>query len=251
MLDEDVETGEPENYLIVGVDNAAGLPGSDPVHIGRDPTLHSDTIMILRTDPASAGPLLSLPRDLFVPIPGTGTAHQHRHRAGRRPLLIRTIGENFGIPIHHYVQVNFAAFRGLVDAIDGVPIYVPRPAQGRGDRPRPPRRGLPDARPHRGAVVRALPPLRGAHRLPLGRGPRSDIGRIARQQDFIRRALTRAIDRGARNPGRSTSSSTSGWTASPSTVSSRPATSSTWAPGSGPSTPTACRPTPWPARRTR
>ena len=37
VLDEDVETGEPENYLIVGIDNAAGLPGSDPVHIGRDP----------------------------------------------------------------------------------------------------------------------------------------------------------------------------------------------------------------------
>ena len=37
VLDDDVETGEPENYLIVGIDNAAGLPGSDPVHIGRIP----------------------------------------------------------------------------------------------------------------------------------------------------------------------------------------------------------------------
>ena len=149
------------------------------------------------------------------------------------------------------MQVNFAAFRGLVDAIDGVPIYVPRPA-----RDEETGLDLPDVGCRMLDPTEALSYVRSRHYEELigsrwVEDPRSDIGRIARQQDFIRRALTRAIDRGARNPGRSTSSSTSGWTASPSTVSSRPATSSTWAPGSGPSTPTACRPTPWPARRTR
>ena len=159
--------------------------------------------MILRTDPASRrAALLSLPRDLFVPIPGTGTSRRINIaiEQGGAPLLIRTIGENFGIPIHHYVQVDFASFRGLVEAIDGVPIYVPARAR-RGDRSRPARRRLPHAGPDRGARLRPLPPLRGADRLAVGRGPRSDIGRIARQQDFIRRALSRAIDRGARNPG--------------------------------------------------
>jgi LCP family protein required for cell wall assembly len=204
VLDEDVETGEPENYLIVGVDNAAGLPGSDPVHIGRDPTLHSDTIMILRTDPASRrAALLSLPRDLFVPIPGTGTSRRINIaiEQGGAPLLIRTIGENFGIPIHHYVQVNFAAFRGLVDAIDGVPIYVPRPA-----RDEETGLDLPDVGCRMLDPTEALSYVRSRHYEELigsrwVEDPRSDIGRIARQQDFIRRALTRAIDRGARNPG--------------------------------------------------
>ncbi|MGH9235697.1 MAG: hypothetical protein ACRD0R_20455, partial [Acidimicrobiales bacterium] len=53
VLDQPAESGEPENYLIVGIDSAAGLPADDSVRIGRDATLRSDTIMILRTDPAT------------------------------------------------------------------------------------------------------------------------------------------------------------------------------------------------------
>jgi hypothetical protein len=99
------------------------------------------------------------------------------------------------------VQVDFASFRGLVEAIDGVPIYVPLPARDdetgldlgeMGCRMLDPTEAL--------AYVRS----RHYEELIGGRwveDPRSDLGRIARQQDFIRRALTRAIDRGARNPG--------------------------------------------------
>jgi polyisoprenyl-teichoic acid--peptidoglycan teichoic acid transferase len=205
VLDEQVDTGEPENYLIVGIDNPGDLPGDDPVRIGRDPTLHSDTIMILRIDPASRrAALLSLPRDLFVPIPGTGTSRRINVaiELGGAQLLIRTINENFGIPIHHYVQVDFASFRGLVDAIDGVSVYLPAPA-------RDPAVGLDLGE---GPGCRKLDPtealayVRSRHYEEYIGGrwvedPRSDLGRIARQQDFIRRALSRAIDRGARNPG--------------------------------------------------
>ena len=204
ILDEPTESGGPENYLIVGIDSAAGLPGNDPVRIGRDVTLHSDTIMILRIDPASErAALLSLPRDLFVPIPGTGTSRRINIAVeqGGAPLLIKTIGENFGIPINHYVQVDFASFRGLVDAIDGVPVYIPRPA-------RDAQVGLdfPDPGCHMLDPDEALAYVRSRHYQELIDGrwvedARSDLGRIARQQDFIRRALSRAIDRGARNPG--------------------------------------------------
>jgi polyisoprenyl-teichoic acid--peptidoglycan teichoic acid transferase len=204
ILDEPTKSGGPENYLIVGIDSASGLPGNDPVRIGRDVTLHSDTIMILRIDPASErAALLSLPRDLFVPIPGTGTSRRINIAVeqGGAPLLIRTIGENFGIPINHYVQVDFASFRGLVDAIDGVPIYVPRPA-------RDAQVGLdfPVAGCRMLDPEQALAYVRSRHYQELINGrwvedARSDLGRIARQQDFIRRALSRAIDRGARNPG--------------------------------------------------
>jgi polyisoprenyl-teichoic acid--peptidoglycan teichoic acid transferase len=204
VLDEEAETGEPQNYLIVGIDNADNLPGGDPVRIGRDSTLHSDTIMILRTDPASRrAALLSLPRDLFVPIPGTGTSRRINVaiEQGGAPLLIRTIGENFGIPVHHYVQVDFASFRELVEAIDGVPIYVPRPA-----RDEETGLDLPDVGCRMLDPTEALAYVRSRHYEELigsrwVEDPRSDIGRIARQQDFIRRALSRAVDRGARNPG--------------------------------------------------
>jgi len=204
ILDEPTQSGGPENYLIVGIDSAAGLPGNDPVRIGRDVTLHSDTIMILRIDPESErAALLSLPRDLFVPIPGTGTSRRINIAVeqGGAPLLIKTIGENFGIPINHYVQVDFASFRGLVDAIDGVPVYIPRPA-------RDAQTGLdfPDPGCHMLNADEALAYVRSRHYQELIDGrwvedARSDLGRIARQQDFIRRALSRAIDRGARNPG--------------------------------------------------
>jgi anionic cell wall polymer biosynthesis LytR-Cps2A-Psr (LCP) family protein len=133
VLDESVESGEPENYLIVGIDSAAGLPEDDTVRIGRDPTLRSDTIMILRTDPASRrAALLSMPRDLWLRLAdGTNARINLAIQRGGAPLLIRTIAENFAIPIHHYVQVDFASFRGLVDAIDGVPVPIPYPARDR------------------------------------------------------------------------------------------------------------------------
>lgn len=203
VLDEAPESGEPQNYLIVGIDSAANLPGNDTVRVGRDPTLRSDTIMILRTDPASGrAALLSLPRDLYVRhADGTNARINLAIQRGGAPLLIRTIDQNFAIPIHHYVQVDFASFRGLVDAIDGVPVPIPFPA-------RDTESGLdiPEGGCHTLDPTEALAYVRSRHYQQQVDGEweqdmRSDIGRIDRQQDFIRRALGRAIDRGARNPG--------------------------------------------------
>jgi LCP family protein required for cell wall assembly len=205
VLDEASDSGGPENYLVVGIESAEGLDPDDPVRIGRAGAGKSDTIMILRIDPRERGAkLLSLPRDLWVPIAGTG--HSRKINAaveiGGAPLLIRTIDGNFGIDIHHYVQVDFAAFRELVEAIDGVPIYFPYPARDR-------KTGL-NIRPT-GCVtlgpVQALAFVRsrtyeqlidGEWEVDLGL---PDIGRIGRQQAFIRKALSRASERGARNPG--------------------------------------------------
>jgi LCP family protein required for cell wall assembly len=204
VLDTPSRSGGPQNYLIVGVDSAADLAGDDPVRIGRGPVLHSDTIMVLRIDPATRrAALLSIPRDIFAPIPGTGTSRRINIaiEQGGAPLLIRTITENFGIPINHYVQVDFGSFRGLVDAIGGVPVYLPHPA-------RDAETGLdiPQAGCHTLDPVEALSYVRSRRYKEQINGrwvedPRSDLGRIARQQDFIRRALSRAIERGARNPG--------------------------------------------------
>ena len=205
VLDEASDSGGPENYLVVGIESAEGLDPDDPVRIGRAGAGKSDTIMILRIDPRDRGAkLLSLPRDLWVPIAGTG--HSRKINAaveiGGAPLLIRTIDENFGIDIHHYVQVDFAAFRELVDAIDGVPIYFPYPARDRKTGLNIRRTGCVTLDP-----VQALAFVRsrtyeqlidGEWEVDLGL---PDIGRIGRQQAFIRKALSRASERGARNPG--------------------------------------------------
>jgi polyisoprenyl-teichoic acid--peptidoglycan teichoic acid transferase len=201
---EGTDAGDAENYLIVGVDNASGLSSDDPVRRGRDDLSRSDTIMILRIDPGSRqAALLSLPRDLWVPVAGTSTNQRINTmiERGGPQLLIRTIREYFGIRIHHYVQVDFASFQGLVEVVDGVPVYVPRAARDR-------QTGL---NVPRGCVTldpeQALAYVRSRHYEERIDGewvedPRSDLGRIQRQQDFIRRALSRAIDKGARNPRR-------------------------------------------------
>jgi LCP family protein required for cell wall assembly len=202
-LNQTTKKGEPENFLIVGIDSAAGINPNDPINIGRGATNNTDTIMILRVDPGSdKAQLLSLPRDLWVRIAETDY-HEKINAAlatGGPQRLIETIQQNFGIPINHFVQVNFEAFRSLVDAVGGIPIYFPWPARDS----------------HTGLNITKVgcTILDGVQGLAYARSryfqteqdgvwksdPTSDIGRIARQQQFIKLALKRAIAKGARNP---------------------------------------------------
>ena len=206
VLDSPQSSGEPENYLIVGIDNADRLAEDDPIREGRDGLMRSDTIMVLRIDPAEKhASLLSLPRDLWVPYAQTndeGRINTAIQRGDGRPdVLIQVLNDYFGIPIHHYVQVDFRGFRDLVDAVGGVPVYFPYPAKDDNS-------GL--AVFETGCVTldaeQALAYARSRHYEEEIDGewrtdPSSDLGRIRRQQDFIRRALDRAVSRGARNPG--------------------------------------------------
>jgi polyisoprenyl-teichoic acid--peptidoglycan teichoic acid transferase len=202
-LNQPTRKGEPENFLLVGVDSAQGINKNDPINIGRGATQNTDTIMILRVDPGSdKAQLLSLPRDLWVQIADTDY-HEKINSAlatGGPLRLIKTIQQNFGIPINHFVQLDFEAFRSLVNAVGGIPIYFPWPARDL-------HTGL--FVPKAGCVT-----LDGVQGLAYARSryfqieedgvwvsdPTSDIGRIARQQQFIKLALKRAIAKGARNP---------------------------------------------------
>jgi LCP family protein required for cell wall assembly len=203
VLDDKPVSGEPQNILVVGVDDGSGLAAGDPVLIGRGRTLNTDTIMVLRVDPGSGkAALLSFPRDLWVPIAGTSSKAKINSALplGGPERLIQTIQQNFGIPIHHYVQVDFAGFKELVAAIDGVPIYFPWPARDRNT-------GLAVDEP--GCVTldpdQALAFARSRY-FEVREGGRwkfdvsSDWGRINRQQMFIRAAMKRAVAKGIRNP---------------------------------------------------
>ena len=197
---EPVDPGEPQNYLIVGTDSAARLDPNDPAY-RVDEGILSDTIMVLRVDPDQAqAQLLSFPRDLWVSIPNWGESKINAALAAGREALIGTIQENFGIPIHHSVEVDFLGFQDLVAAVDGIPIYFDRPL-------RDTQIGLQIG--HTGCIT--LPPdealdyVRARHLDYYEDGEwkddgSSDLGRISRQQDFIRRAIQRAIDKGVRNP---------------------------------------------------
>ncbi|MCD9623350.1 LCP family protein [Rhabdothermincola salaria] len=201
-LSEPVEGGEPQNVLLVGIDNGDGLEEGDPVLFGRTSSLNTDTIMVLRIDPRTKeAAILSIPRDLYVPLAGGGRDRINAALAlGGPERLIETIRLNFDIPINHYAMVDFAGFRSLVDAVGGVPVYFPWEARDQ-------KTGLFQYDP--GCVT-----LDADQALAFARSrsfeikvdgrwrtdPTGDFGRIDRQQLFITAALEKAVARGVRNP---------------------------------------------------
>jgi LCP family protein required for cell wall assembly len=106
--------------LLLGTDNAdvTGRQGDD----------HSDSIMLMRTDPAHHRMYyLSIPRDIEVPIPGAGTQKINAaFQIGGAALAIKTIHEFTGLPINHVVVVNFEQFKDLIDAVGGIEVNVPQ-----------------------------------------------------------------------------------------------------------------------------
>ncbi len=196
--------GEAQNILIVGTDSADGLPDDDPIRTGRDAGQRTDTLMVLRLDPAAEhAALLSIPRDLYVRISGTRGSSRinNAFQSGGPARLVATITDVLDVPIHHYVEIDFQGFRELVEAVDGVPVYFPTPVRDTHSQLFVPDAGCTVLDP-----VNALGYARSRfyqyqdedgdwHTDPTG-----DLGRISRQQDFIRRALHRAFQRGARNP---------------------------------------------------
>ena len=194
-----------QNYLLVGVDSAAGLDPNDPVRSSRAAVsgLRSDTVMILRVDPASTrAALLSIPRDLYVPIAGTKRSAKINSavQVGGPEGLIDTIKNYFGIPINHYVQVDFFGFGKLVDALDGVPVYFPHPVRDLKSGLNIPEAGCITLDSHNALGFvrsRAYQEYIDGRWRTDGTG---DLGRIKRQQAFIVEALNRAFDRGLRNP---------------------------------------------------
>ena len=203
-LDEEPDGNSAQNYLLVGTDSAERLDPDDPVTNGReDLGILSDTIMLLRVDPDSPqAQLLSFPRDLYVDIPGSGEGKINSAlNSGGQEALIGTIQETFDVPVHHYIQVDFLGFKELVRAIDGVPFFFDTPV-------RDPSTGLFVG--HRGCNTlgpdQALAYARSRHlEFRTAEGDwvldgTADLGRISRQQDFIRRAITRTISEGLRHP---------------------------------------------------
>jgi LCP family protein required for cell wall assembly len=115
------------NLLLMGIDQRGDRQGH----------WRTDTMIIVTIDPdeETVG-MISVPRDLWVPIWGydienrINTAHYYGSYygyPGGGPALARdTVSYNLGIPIHHYVRINFTAFEKLIDEIGGIDVYVER-----------------------------------------------------------------------------------------------------------------------------
>lgn len=91
--------------------------------------VNSDVVMILHLNPNNKTlSILSIPRDLFVPNARTEGANKIDAALYQGPSqLVAAINENLGIPIQHYVVLNFDTFANVVDALGGVKMYFPEP----------------------------------------------------------------------------------------------------------------------------
>jgi LCP family protein required for cell wall assembly len=101
------------------------LIGSDHRWTGQN-GVRSDTVMLVRIDPKRKRvALLSIPRDLYVAIPGHGhdRINEAFHKGGER-LLTRVVRDTFGVRIDHFVEVDFRGFRQLVDDLGGLWLTV-------------------------------------------------------------------------------------------------------------------------------
>jgi LCP family protein required for cell wall assembly len=128
---EAIPTAVPEpngaqNILLVGVD---ARPGEE---VSR-----TDSIVLVHLDPHTGNVgMLSFPRDLWVNIPGYGknrinTAYLTGERKlgpGYGPALLKkTVGELTGLPIDHFVMINFDGFKTVIDSLGGINVDVPKP----------------------------------------------------------------------------------------------------------------------------
>ncbi len=208
----DEAPGDPQNFLLVGSDTRAFVEGGDDAEYfgdeGDSGGQRADTMILVRVDPrAQTAAMVSFPRDLIVTVAGTGQRTRINEAfQGGPPRLIETIQLNFNIPVHHYVQVDFEGFQGLVDAVGGIDLYLPAPVRDR------------DANGNNvsgldinqtGCVTldgfEALSYVRSRHYEEFVDGrwrpdPTADVGRVQRQQKFIRQAVSEALAKGLTNP---------------------------------------------------
>jgi LCP family protein required for cell wall assembly len=195
------------NYLIVGSDSRenvaeegdAGFNGSEDQVAGS----RADTMMLLHLEGGEAQ-MLSIPRDLYVPIACTGdsrkinAAYNTDLDGGGPQCLVDTVTESLGIPVDRYMEVDFVSFAGLVDGLGGITIDFPFPAQDTES-------GL--FVPEAGAIElsgdQALAYVRSRHYQELKDGewvedPRADLGRMERQRAFLTVVIGELSD--TRNP---------------------------------------------------
>lgn len=200
----DDDPDKPMNVLLVGSDSRKNISKAEAKQFGTEKQVggeRSDTIIILHVDPDSEkASVLSIPRDLYIPIAGTNRSDRINTAFENGPeQLITTIKQALGIEIDHYAQVDFNGFRGIVNAIGGVNVYFSAPARDSFT-------GL-DIR-KAGCIALdgdgALKYVRSRHYQYYESGkwradPSADLGRIDRQQDFIRRVMHKAV-RVGKNP---------------------------------------------------
>ena len=190
------------NYLLVGSDTREGLSKAElkELRVGSVATAagkRSDTMLLVHISKArDKAVLISIPRDSFALIPSyttkAGKVIPARHSKinsafnwGGAPLLIQTIEEMTQLKIDHYVEVNFAGFARVVDALGGIEVCT--------------KKDIDDPKSHL-VLAAGVHTLNGIESLKYVRTREfdgmGDIGRMQRQQAFMSSVLKKATSAG-------------------------------------------------------
>jgi len=199
---------EPRNFLVIGSDSREGVDRKAKgagvlTGKGTPAGQRSDSIAIMRVDPSKSRiDMLSIPRDLWLPIAGTGkdqrinTAFSHSTQT-----LVDTIETGLGIPINHYVEVDLVGFQGMVDAIGGVPMYFPNPVKDANSGLVIRQKGCTVLDGYMGLAFARSRHLQYSDGVRWHTDPTGDLGRMTRQQLLVRSALSKVKDLGLNDVG--------------------------------------------------
>ena len=204
--------GQPYNVLLIGSDTRVGETAAEAQQFGNATNAggqRSDTIKIVHVDPPTGtASTLSIPRDTFVTLSGMSANSQLASNnkinaafSNGPDALIKTIENTFGIPISHYIVINFFGLQDAVNALGGVSMDFPYPARDRDCVTGVCYNNSGLDIPNSGCQV-----LNGQQALALSRSrfyqyyldgewqsdPTSDLGRIQRQNMIISAALDKA-----------------------------------------------------------
>jgi LCP family protein required for cell wall assembly len=178
--------------LLIGNNTRTGLAPGDAAYFGNDTEVggaRSDVTMLIHLDPVHGASILSIPRDLFVPMPPhsvVGSVGKIDAALNDGPEhLIEAITNDLGIPIHHFVSINFDGFQNVVNALGGLNMSFPAP--------------LHDSYTGLNITTTGCQHLNGSEALALVRArhlqyeeggrwyddPESDLGRIRRDHEFL------------------------------------------------------------------
>ena len=198
--------GPFSNYLLVGSDTREGADPNSPDYGGIGDTSEtggrrSDTVMILHVDNQRGNAsIMSIPRDLWVDVPGFGNDRINTAYTHGADVLVDTVQTSLGVPINHYIEVDFNSFKNIVGALGGVDVcfeyptrdvhtglYVPEPGCFTLD------------------ALQSLAYARSRYFETFRDGAwvvdgRSDLGRVVRQQEFLQAAITKAVAETTSNP---------------------------------------------------
>lgn len=177
-----------QNLLVLGSDSRAGAENKELGGGGSVSGARSDTAMVVHIpEGRSKAVAVSIPRDTLVTRPECVKADGTKVPSANRKMfnsvysqvgpacVVKTVEKMSGVRIDHYLEINFAGFKGLVDAIGGVTVDVPQDIHDTSS-------GLDlTAGPHKLDGTQSLAYVRTRH----GIGDGSDLGRIGLQQQFL------------------------------------------------------------------